>query len=154
VFANDIFAMKGGTAINLFVHDMPRLSVDIDVVYTPWQMPREQALAAIAAEIEAIARRVAKRGMRARKMASKDLGETKLLIERDGNQVKVEVNAVFCIPSASDGQGISSIKPERWKPNWPEACSPGAPQYSPARRERYLCWLASCNSGTTGSRVN
>ena len=42
VFANDIFAMKGGTAINLFVHDMPRLSVDIDVVYTPWQIPREQ----------------------------------------------------------------------------------------------------------------
>ena len=33
VFANDIFAMKGGTAINLFVRDMPRLSVDIDVVY-------------------------------------------------------------------------------------------------------------------------
>ena len=31
VFANDIFAMKGGTAINLFVRDMPRLSVDIDV---------------------------------------------------------------------------------------------------------------------------
>ena len=24
VFANDIFAMKGGTAINLFVRDMPR----------------------------------------------------------------------------------------------------------------------------------
>lgn len=35
VFANDIFAMKGGTAINLFVQDMPRLSVDIDVVYLP-----------------------------------------------------------------------------------------------------------------------
>src|SRR5690606_26943680 len=29
VFANDIFAMKGGTAINLVVQDMPRLSVDI-----------------------------------------------------------------------------------------------------------------------------
>ena len=26
-FANDIFAMMGGTAINLFVRDMPRLSV-------------------------------------------------------------------------------------------------------------------------------
>src|SRR6218665_2656211 len=36
VFANEIFAMKGGTAINLFVQDMPRLSVDIDVVYRPW----------------------------------------------------------------------------------------------------------------------
>lgn len=35
VFANDIFAMKGGTAINLFVQDMPRLSIDIDVVYLP-----------------------------------------------------------------------------------------------------------------------
>ena len=95
VFANDIFAMKGGTAINLFVRDMPRLSVDIDVVYTPWQMPREQALAAIVDEIEAIAGRLAKRGMRTRKVASKDLGETKLLIDRDDNQVKVEVNAVF-----------------------------------------------------------
>jgi hypothetical protein len=48
VFANDIFAMKGGTAINLFVRDMPRLSVDIDVVYTAWKAPREEALAAIA----------------------------------------------------------------------------------------------------------
>jgi len=47
VFANNIFAMKGGTAINLFVQDMPRLSVDIDVVYLPWQTPREEALQAI-----------------------------------------------------------------------------------------------------------
>lgn len=27
------FALKGGTAINLFVRDMPRLSVDIDLTY-------------------------------------------------------------------------------------------------------------------------
>jgi hypothetical protein len=40
---------------------MPRLSVDIDVVYTPWQTPREQPLAAIAGEIDAIAGRLAKR---------------------------------------------------------------------------------------------
>ena len=26
------FALKGGTAINLFVRDLPRLSVDIDLV--------------------------------------------------------------------------------------------------------------------------
>jgi len=30
-----IFALKGGTAINLFVRDMPRLSVDIDLTYLP-----------------------------------------------------------------------------------------------------------------------
>ncbi len=29
-----IFALKGGTAINLFVRNMPRLSVDIDLTYT------------------------------------------------------------------------------------------------------------------------
>jgi hypothetical protein len=29
------FALKGGTAINLFVRDFPRLSVDIDLVYSP-----------------------------------------------------------------------------------------------------------------------
>lgn len=33
VFASSRFAMKGGTALNLFVQDMPRLSIDIDVVY-------------------------------------------------------------------------------------------------------------------------
>ncbi len=27
------FALHGGTAINLFVRDMPRLSVDIDLTY-------------------------------------------------------------------------------------------------------------------------
>ena len=29
------FALKGGTAINLFIRDMPRLSVDIDLTYLP-----------------------------------------------------------------------------------------------------------------------
>lgn len=30
VFADGEFALKGGTAINLFLRDMPRLSVDLD----------------------------------------------------------------------------------------------------------------------------
>ena len=95
VFANDIFAMKGGTAINLFVRDMPRLSVDIDVIYKSWETPREQALAAIAAELDAITKRLGRLGLSARKVASRELGETKLLIENDESQVKIEVNAVF-----------------------------------------------------------
>jgi len=33
VFQTPRFAMKGGTALNLFVQDLPRLSVDIDVVF-------------------------------------------------------------------------------------------------------------------------
>ncbi|WP_425962182.1 nucleotidyl transferase AbiEii/AbiGii toxin family protein [Rhizobium nepotum] len=31
------FALKGGTAINLFVRNLPRLSVDIDLMYLPVQ---------------------------------------------------------------------------------------------------------------------
>lgn len=30
-----VFALKGGTAINFFVRDLPRISVDIDLVYLP-----------------------------------------------------------------------------------------------------------------------
>lgn len=39
----DCFALKGGTAINLFVRDLPRLSVDIDLAYLPLTQ-REDAL--------------------------------------------------------------------------------------------------------------
>jgi len=95
VFASDIFAMKGGTAINLFVRDMPRLSVDIDVVYLPWQTPRDEALQAITQELAAIAERVASLGVQTRLVRAKDLGDTKLIVENDVSQVKIEVNAVF-----------------------------------------------------------
>ena len=35
VAKEEIFALKGGTAINLFYRDLPRLSVDIDLTYLP-----------------------------------------------------------------------------------------------------------------------
>lgn len=95
VFANDIFGMKGGTAINLFVQDMPRLSVDIDVVYLPWQVSREPALQAINRELVVIAERVAASGVQTRLIHSKELGDTKLIVESETSQVKVEVNVVF-----------------------------------------------------------
>lgn len=37
---------------------LPRLIVDIDVVYTPWQTPREQALKAVSDELDVIAGRL------------------------------------------------------------------------------------------------
>lgn len=94
VFEDDAFALKGGTALNLFLHDLPRLSVDIDVVYTPWQLPRMEALAAIATGLEAIASRVRRRGWDARAIAGNE-GESKLLVEDPTSQVKIEVNTVF-----------------------------------------------------------
>ncbi|MBV2234197.1 MAG: nucleotidyl transferase AbiEii/AbiGii toxin family protein [Sterolibacterium sp.] len=45
VFVDDTFALKGGTAINLFVRDMPRLSVDLDLIFPDHTLPRDEALA-------------------------------------------------------------------------------------------------------------
>lgn len=95
VFANDIFTMNGGTAINLIVQNMPRLSVDIDVVYLPWQVPRDEALREINEELAAIAERVTPLRVQTRLIRSKDLGDTKLVVETETSQVKVEVNVVF-----------------------------------------------------------
>lgn len=53
VAKEEVFALKGGTAINLFHRDMPRLSVDIDLVYLPLQ-PRAESLAGIAGALERI----------------------------------------------------------------------------------------------------
>ncbi len=95
IFKNEIFAMKGGTAINLFVQDMPRLSVDIDVVYVPLDPSREEALRAISDEINSIQKRLEKSGLSVRLNKFTSDSETKLFIEDDSSQVKVEVNVVF-----------------------------------------------------------
>ncbi len=44
--AENVFALKGGTAINFFVRELPRLSVDIDLSYIPVSN-RDDALADI-----------------------------------------------------------------------------------------------------------
>lgn len=95
VFRGGVFAMKGGTALNLFVHDMPRLSVDIDLAFPVRATPRDEALRAIADELAAIAQRLERLGLSVRSIAAADLGESKLLIERPGALVKVEANLVF-----------------------------------------------------------
>ena len=53
----DCFALKGGTAINFFIRNMPRLSVDIDLTYLP-VAPRPESLAAIEAALKRIEGRI------------------------------------------------------------------------------------------------
>ncbi|MEO8402197.1 MAG: nucleotidyl transferase AbiEii/AbiGii toxin family protein [Gammaproteobacteria bacterium] len=57
----DCFALKGGTAINLFLRDMPRLSVDIDLTYLPIE-PREIFLKNITSALDTLADNIRKRG--------------------------------------------------------------------------------------------
>lgn len=95
VFDTHTFAMKGGTAINLFVQDMPRLSVDIDVVFVPHTLRREDALKAIAAELAAAQHRVQALGYEAELRKTQDGTEAKMFVRSPDAEVKVEVNFVF-----------------------------------------------------------
>jgi hypothetical protein len=91
------FALKGGTAINLFVHDMPRLSVDIDLTYLPTH-PRAAALAAIDAAMKRIAERMCTDvpGARVSETALRPKeAVTKLLVRAEGAQIKIEVTPVL-----------------------------------------------------------
>ena len=95
VFKNTCFAMKGGTAINLFVQDMPRLSVDIDVVYRDHLADREQAIAHISNELNRVRTEVLSMGFQTDLRKSKAEEELKLIVSNEDAQVKVEVNVVF-----------------------------------------------------------
>jgi predicted nucleotidyltransferase component of viral defense system len=95
VFQDGVFALKGGTAINMFVRDMPRLSVDLDLVFPDHTLPREEALARINEAIRNSAERLTSRGFLTHTIASTDAGETKLLVRRGAVELKVEVNFVM-----------------------------------------------------------
>jgi len=96
VVTEECFAMKGGTAINLFIRNLPRLSVDIDLTYLPIQ-PRAESLAEIDAAIVRIAGRItgAVQGFRATPSRSRENVVTKLVIRGDSAQIKVEVTPVL-----------------------------------------------------------
>ena len=89
VFADNLFALKGGTAINLFVRDMPRLSVDLDLVFADHAMGREQALGRINQAIKSAGERLRKRGFQTHVATLANAGETKLFVRRDKLEVKV-----------------------------------------------------------------
>ena len=95
IFRTPRFALKGGTALNLFVRNMPRLSVDIDVVYTDHRPGREEAMKEIANELAASKERLARIGIQASFARTQTGDEVKLLVQRAKRQLKVEVNFVF-----------------------------------------------------------
>ncbi len=95
IFHDDTFALKGGTAINLFVRDMPRLSVDLDLAYRNYQLDRNTAIAHISASLRESATRLRSLGYSVHAPTISDGNETKLLIQQGRIQVKVEANYVL-----------------------------------------------------------
>lgn len=96
-FLNDepCFALKGGTAINLFVQALPRLSVDIDLAYLPLE-PRDEALRRCREALQRLTENFRDRlpGVRA-ELQDNRRDELRILVRRGRNQVKVEVSPVL-----------------------------------------------------------
>ncbi len=91
------FALKGGTAINLFVRDLPRLSVDIDLAYLPIE-DRRASLHGIEAALGRIGARIehAVPSCRVNAVTLRTEGTVNRLFVRDrGVQVKIEVTPVL-----------------------------------------------------------
>lgn len=95
VAAEPAFALKGGTAINLFIRDMPRLSVDIDLTFLP-VMAREESLAAIEAALLRIKERLAGAGLQITESRAGGKGPlTRLIVQQGRDQIKIEVTPVL-----------------------------------------------------------
>ncbi|WP_454060832.1 nucleotidyl transferase AbiEii/AbiGii toxin family protein [Candidatus Nitrospira salsa] len=98
IAAETSFALKGGTAINLFVRDMPRLSVDIDLAYLPLEEPRDTALNKISDALRRIASSL-KRAMPGVKIQESRAQEsqriTKLVVAANQTRIKIEPNEVI-----------------------------------------------------------
>ena len=97
VAKQDCFALKGGTAINLFLRDMPRLSVDIDLAYIPVE-DRDTSLAGIDGALfkitNDIERAVPRTSVRSSTLKGTDK-RFKLVVSQGSTTVKVEVSPVL-----------------------------------------------------------
>ncbi len=97
VAAQACFAVKGGTAINLYVRDMPRLSVDIDLMYLPLE-PRDTTLAKIGEALQRIATAVRKTipGVTVQGVQTKGVAHfSKLSVGTAEAKIKIEPNLVL-----------------------------------------------------------
>ncbi|PIW85458.1 MAG: hypothetical protein COZ32_06910 [Nitrospirae bacterium CG_4_10_14_3_um_filter_53_41] len=96
VAAERCFALKGGSAINLFVRNMPRLSVDMDLTYLPLE-PRERTLENIEDALKriAVAVRDSIPGSRVHETHTQGSQRTvKLIVRSQHVQIKIEPNQV------------------------------------------------------------
>ena len=89
------FALKGGTAINLFYRDLPRLSVDLDLTWVP-VADRRSSLREIDDTLDRIAAAIARRYSRfdARRVAGGGGGDTRIMVTGERSQVKIETSPV------------------------------------------------------------
>ena len=91
------FALKGGTAINLFIWDMPRFSVDIDLTFLPI-LSRDETLDQISQAVSRLKTEIEKSIAGSRVVAQQVAGvsaPTSFTVETKRTLIKVEINFVL-----------------------------------------------------------
>ena len=89
------FALKGGTAINLFYRALPRLSVDIDLLYIPMD-DRETALLNIKAALSRLSILIQQKIPRTKVQNTHDQSDAlRLIVSQDEIRIKVELSPVI-----------------------------------------------------------
>ena len=88
------FALKGGTAINLFEHDLPRLSVDIDLAWLPVHDYAEDARL-IAEALGRLADVLRARPLQLQLSAGEGAGVPRLVASRGRARVQIETTPVM-----------------------------------------------------------
>lgn len=96
IAAEEVFALKGGSAINLFYRDMPRLSVDIDLTYVPIE-DRAVSLHHIDATLDRIIDSFGRsnRDVRLQRIAGGGNLETRIMASHGAASVKIETSPVM-----------------------------------------------------------
>lgn len=88
------FALKGGTAINLFVQDFPRLSVDIDLAYMALDK-RDEAIVNVRSALNRIADDISSVGIGKAELQLNRPDEMRIIVTGEQAQIKVEVSPVM-----------------------------------------------------------
>ncbi|MDV5142047.1 hypothetical protein CYR40_18140 [Chimaeribacter arupi] len=93
---HDCFALKGGTAINLFIREFPRLSVDIDLVFLP-VLERNASLTAIKSALDSIADAISTSvpASKVSKSYEDKRDALRLTVVRDSVMIKIELSPVL-----------------------------------------------------------
>lgn len=93
---HDCFALKGGTAINLFIREFPRLSVDIDLVFLP-VLERNASLSAIKSALDSIADAISTSvpASKVSKSYEDKRDALRLTVVRDSVMIKIELSPVL-----------------------------------------------------------
>ena len=146
------FALKGGTALNLFFRELPRLSVDIDLVFLPIT-PYHEARQSIFRQLNKIAADIRSKKVSECQIVAPGHASERLLsiqFRHRGKQIKVEVNPVARARCGLQRYGAARTRRSYDSATW----RIGSPPLKTSTRRKSVLRLADSISATSSISKN